>query len=83
MRNILLVAAGVLFFLALVFAATKEPFHTDVSGSDMPNVLAAATVLGFALAGGAALLGAAIVHCFDRFENEHLSDAGAAANRAA
>jgi hypothetical protein len=82
MRNILLGAAGVLFLIALAFAATAEPFNYGSSGDKVPNVLAAAAVLGFAMAGGAALIGAAVVHCFDRFENEHLSDAGAA-NRAA
>jgi hypothetical protein len=70
MRNILLGAAGVLFLVAFAFAVTADPFRVDVSGSDMPNALAAATVLGFALAGGAALLAAAVVHCFDRFEGD-------------
>lgn len=74
MRNILLGTAGVLFLAAFYFAVTARAFGSDPSGSDMPNVLAAATVLGFALAGGIALLAAAVVHCFDRFEGDRPDD---------
>jgi len=82
MRNILLAASGVLLVIAFTFAVSSDPFNYDVSGSDMPNVLAAATVVGFALAGGAALLAAAVVHCFDRFEGDRPDDVAAPAGPA-
>ena len=70
MRNVLFGFAAALFVIALLFATLSAPYRSDVSGSDMPNVLAAMGALGFALAGGAALVATAIVHCFDRFEGD-------------
>jgi hypothetical protein len=70
MRNVLFGFAAALFVIALLFATQAQPYFPDVNASDTPNVLAALSALGFALAGGAALIATAIVHCFDRFEGD-------------
>ncbi len=61
---VFLVIAVVLLIIALVVGAACEPWkvHLASSGSSIsPNILAALTAFGFAIAGGLSVVAAAIV----------------------
>lgn len=65
MRNALLIVAVVLFAVSLSFSASEKRYYSGINWG-ATNAVAAAGCAGFAVAGGLALLGAAVVHCFER-----------------
>jgi hypothetical protein len=64
LRTAFLGTGLLLFLMALTFAWTREPFHVETTSTGVAvaaNTGAACGVLGFAIAGGLALVAAAIV----------------------
>jgi hypothetical protein len=60
MRNLFLLTALLLFVIALFFALTSEPTLLGGLRPNSPNIIGASATLGFAIAGGLALIAAAI-----------------------